>query len=92
MMTAINEFNRSGHVKIVGLKSPTFTQGRLDLYLFIKSVWQPTNRLRDTAPRCHETAEILADAALMQDFNTGVKELNSGQGISWDELKSELGL
>jgi len=39
---------------------------------------------------CPETQELLSDQQFMENFNAGLKELDSGQGTSWDDLQKEL--
>ena len=39
---------------------------------------------------CAETQELLSDQQFMKNFNAGLKELDSGQGISWNDLQKEL--
>lgn len=39
-----------------------------------------------------ETAEILADAELMEDIREGIAELRRGEGIPWDDVKRDLDL
>lgn len=38
-----------------------------------------------------ETNEILADPGLMKAIRQGEKEIAEGKGISWEEVKKELG-
>jgi len=46
--------------------------------------------LKDGASGCSETQELLSDQQFMKNFNAGLRELDSGQGISWDDLQKEL--
>lgn len=39
---------------------------------------------------CTETQELLADGQFMEKFNAGLNELESGQGLSWEEAQKEL--
>jgi len=39
-----------------------------------------------------ETMEIMSDPELMAAFRQGVKEMEEGKGIPWEQVKKELGL
>jgi antitoxin YefM len=39
-----------------------------------------------------ETIEIMSDPELMAAFRQGVKEMEEGKGIPWEQVKKELGL
>lgn len=39
-----------------------------------------------------ETMEIMSDPELMAAFRQGVKEMEEGQAIPWEQVKKELGL
>jgi len=39
-----------------------------------------------------ETMEIMSDPELMAAFRQGVKEMEEGKGIPWEQVKTELGL
>jgi antitoxin YefM len=39
-----------------------------------------------------ETMEIMSDPEMMAAFRQGVKELEEGKGIPWEQVKRELGL
>ena len=38
-----------------------------------------------------ETAEVRSDAALIDAIQRGVRDLQDGRGIDWEEIKRELG-
>jgi PHD/YefM family antitoxin component YafN of YafNO toxin-antitoxin module len=46
----------------------------------------------DKAEALVETAEILADKALMEDIRQSMDEAKRGETVSWEEVKSQLGL
>lgn len=39
-----------------------------------------------------ETMEIMSDPELMAAFRQGVKEMEEGKGIPWEQVRKELGL
>ena len=39
-----------------------------------------------------ETMEIMSDPEMMAAFRQGVKEMQEGKGIPWEQVKRELGL
>ena len=39
-----------------------------------------------------ETMEIMSDPEMMAAFRQGVKEMEEGKGIPWEQVKKELGL
>jgi antitoxin YefM len=39
-----------------------------------------------------ETMEIMSDPEMMAAFRQGVKEMQEGKGIPWEQVKKELGL
>lgn len=39
-----------------------------------------------------ETLEIMGDDELMAALHQGIKEIEAGKGISWEQVKRELGL
>lgn len=48
--------------------------------------------LMETIDSLLETLEVMKDEELMAAFRQGVKELESGEGRPWEEVKRELGL
>lgn len=41
---------------------------------------------------CEATRELISDTQFMAGFNQGVSELDRGEGVSWEECKSQLGI
>ncbi len=48
--------------------------------------------LLETLESLQETLEILHDEELMADFREGVKALQNGEMVDWEDAKRELGL
>jgi len=48
--------------------------------------------LLETIEALQETIEVLQDEELMASFREGVKELENGETIAWEDAKRELGL
>lgn len=90
-IAAMNQFNRSSYVRT----RITFVPTQPDYHHYHRNVW-PVSVMNSL--RCarsidfSETAETLADEELMKQFHLGVKQLDAGEGIAWDELQAELGL
>lgn len=48
--------------------------------------------LLETIEALQETIEVLQDEELMASFREGVKALQNGETIAWEDVKRELGL
>ncbi len=49
-------------------------------------------KLRETIDSLLETLEIMQDEELMAAFREGVKALEKGETVAWEDVKKELGL
>lgn len=49
-------------------------------------------KLRETIDSLLETLEIMQDEELMATFREGVKALEKGETVAWEDVKKELGL
>lgn len=43
-------------------------------------------------PTVTETQELLGDDDFMRAFRRGVRELDRGEGVGWEDLKADMGL